>query len=529
MRLRRFLLVVLPLLGFSPVLAIAGERADIGNRIRQEERAHSQIMHTVHVLSDIYGPRLTGSPNEKAAAEWAIGQMTSWGMKNGHLEPWDFGHPGWGNDRASGYIVSPIHDQLTFKVAAWTPGTKGTMTAQAVTISPPEETAKKRLAQYLNALKASVKGKIVMVGKGSPAPADTMAPVFDGRSLARMLDPKQTGDELPDPKVLTARQWHRQIDTFLIAAGALMRVNDAHRQHGEIRTFANYTYDLAKALPTAMLRNEDYGRIARILADGIPVTLAFDIRNRTYPDGRTSYNAIAEIPGTDKADEVVMLGAHLDSWHLATGATDNAVGCAVMMEAARILLALGVHPRRTIRIALWSGEEEDLLGSQDYVARHFGTAENLKPEFSKLSAYINIDSGTGRIRAANVFGPPEDAKILRAALAPLSDLGVAGAVEHRTRRLRSTDATTFSRAGLPAIGLMQDPIEYGSITWHSNLDTYEEIIEDDVKQQAIVIATLLYELAMRDEMMPRFTANEMPTPVGPAPAVQKRAGGARIP
>ena len=188
-----------------------------------------------------------------------------------------------------------------------------------------------------------------------------------------------------------------------------------------------------KPFPTVVMRNEDYGRIARLLADGAPVTLEFNIVNRVYPEGKTSYNTIAEIPGTDKADEVIMLGGHLDSWHAATGATDNAIGCAIMMEAARILKALGLKPRRTIRVALWSGEEQGLLGSQAYVKEHFGSFENPKPGYEKFGGYFNIDSGTGRIRGASVFGPPEAAEILRDILKPFKDDGVVGAIATSSR------------------------------------------------------------------------------------------------
>jgi Zn-dependent M28 family amino/carboxypeptidase len=261
------------------------------------------------------------------------------------------------------------------------------------------------------------------------------------------------------------------------------------------------------------MRNEDYGRISRILADDTPVELEFNIVNRVYPEGRTSYNAVAEIPGSDKRDEVVMLGGHLDSWHSATGATDNAIGCAVMMEAARLLKVLGVQPRRTIRVALWSGEEEGILGSQAYVREHFGSFENPKPEFAKLDAYLNIDSGTGRARGAGVFGPPSAAAIIRHTLAPFEDLGVFGASASRSRMVGGTDSTAFNNAGLPGIGFGQDPIEYNTHTHHTNLDTYERIIESDVKSSAIVIAATLYQLAMRDEMVPRFGPNDMPAPV----------------
>ena len=209
-------------------------------------------------------------------------------------------------------------------------------------------------------------------------------------------------------------------------------MNDAGREFRQIRAFNNRTFDVTKTIPTVVMSNEDYGRITRILADGTDVTLEFNIVNRIYPEGKTSYNTIAEIPGTDKADEVIMLGGHLDSWHAATGATDNAIGCAIMMEAARILKTLGVKPRRTIRVALWSGEEEGLLGSQAYVKEHFGSFENPKPAYEKFGGYFNIDSGTGRVRGAGVFGPAESAHILRDILKPFKDDGVVGATADRT-------------------------------------------------------------------------------------------------
>jgi carboxypeptidase Q len=205
-----------------------------------------------------------------------------------------------------------------------------------------------------------------------------------------------------------------------------------------------------------------------------------------------------------------MLGGHLDSWHSATGATDNAIGCAIMMEAARILKSIGVKPRRTIRVALWSGEEEGLLGSQAYVKQHFGTFEDPRPEYATFDGYFNIDSGTGRVRGLSVFGPSEDGDILRQVVAPFSDLGVAGAIANKSRRLGGTDSTSFAQAGLPGIGMGQDPIEYFTDTWHTNLDTYERIIPEDVQKAAIVAAAAIYQLAMRDEMLPRFAKADMP-------------------
>jgi carboxypeptidase Q len=302
-----------------------------------------------------------------------------------------------------------------------------------------------------------------------------------------------------------------------VTQGALVRVNDAGREHGQIRAFNNRSFDLAKTVPTIVLRNEDYGRISRLLADGLAVEMEFNIVNRIFPEGRTAYNTIAEIPGTDKKDEVIMLGGHLDSWHAATGATDNAIGCAVMMEAARIISALGVKPRRTIRVALWSGEEQGLLGSQAYVKEHFGSAESPKPDFFKFGGYFNIDSGTGRARGMGVFGPPEDATMLRQAIASFEDFGVMGAIASKSRGLGGSDHTSFNQAGLPGIGVGQDPIEYGTHTWHTNLDTYERIIEDDAKKSAIVIAAAVYRLAMQDDLLPRFGAEQMP-PLPPRPA-----------
>jgi Zn-dependent M28 family amino/carboxypeptidase len=272
------------------------------------------------------------------------------------------------------------------------------------------------------------------------------------------------------------------------------------------------------------MRNEDYGRIARLLADGRNVELEFDIVNHTHPEGRTSYNTIAEIPGTDKASEVVMLGAHLDSWHSATGATDNAIGCAIMMEAVRILKTVGARPRRTIRIALWSGEEQGLLGSQAYVRDHFGVFENPKPEYENFAGYFNIDSGTGRVRGLTVFGPEAAARILREAVAPLKDLGVAGAAATRSRQRGGTDSTSFNEAGLPGIGTQLDPIQYQTHTWHTNLDTYERIVEEDVKNSATVLAAGVYHLAMRDEKLPRFDKERMPNRPGEVQAAPTTGG-----
>ncbi len=533
----------------APCLLLAQEKIDsaANARIRQEESERSQVMRTAHMLTDRYGPRLTGSPNYEAAAKWVAATLTEWGLKNARLEPWDFGHPGWTNERASGSMIAPVRENLKFEVLSWTPSTKGALTAAVVQVVPPQGPpapqtpgggrggpmtqrtprflgpTKEELTAFLDANKSKVGGKIVFVGKAETVPVDFNPPRMrnDDAQLRTQYDPNNPNagrggrggsPRTQDPNRLTAAQVTEAIDSWLLANGALMRVTDAGMTHGEIRAFQNRTYDIAKAPPAVVLRNEDYGRIERLMADGEEVRLQFDIANSSHPEGKTTYNVVAEIPGGDKAGEVVMLGGHLDSWHAATGATDNATGCSVMMEAVRLIQALGLKPRRTIRIGLWSAEEQGLLGSKAYVAEHFGTFENPKPDFSKFVAYFNVDSGTGRLRGASIFGPPEAAAVLRAALATFEDMGVVGASATRSRAAGSTDSTSFNAAGLAGVGLQQDPIEYFGVTWHTNLDTYERLVPDDLKQASTVVAALVWHMANRDEPLPKFTKEQMPGP-----------------
>ena len=514
-------LLILSLLAL-PVAAQNGS-GDMLSRIRKEAMERSQIMKTMHMFTDLYGPRLTGSPNHKAAAEWAVKQMTAWGLENAHLEPWDFKHPGWLNERLTAHLISPVKDPLVCEVLAWTPSTKGTVQAKAYQLILPERPSQEQLNIFLNNHKTKVRGKIVLIGKPAvisvnlspPAKrqTDEQAQQRYGPNARPFAFPTPSPTPTPAanaPRPLTNRQVNEQLDAFLKANGAEVRVNDAGREFRQIRAFNNQTFDVSKAIPTVVMSNEDFGRISRILNDGTEVVLEFNIVNRVYPEGTTSYNTIGEIRGSDKADEVIMLGGHLDSWHAATGATDNAIGCTIMMEAARILKTLCVKPRRTIRVALWSGEEQGLLGSIAYVKEHFGSFEDPKPGYEKFGGYFNIDSGTGRVRGAAVFGPPEAANILRAILEPFKADGVVGAVGSRSRRLGGSDNTSFSQAGLPGIGMGQDPIEYGTHTWHTNLDTYERILEDDVKKDAMVVAWAVYQLAMRDDLLPRYSKADMP-------------------
>jgi carboxypeptidase Q len=531
-------LVILTVAAISVAPAFTTETIDpeVNTRIRAEAMNNSQIMRTMHYLTDVYGPRLTGSPNFNAAADWTVKQMTEWGFKNGRLEPWDFVNadgtprPGWLNERFAGHIISPVKDSLVGEVLAWTPSTKGTVVAEAVHVVPPTRPTQAELDAWIKDVAPRIQGRIVLVGAHATVAVNLNPPALrqNDDDLRKRLDPNappvQGGrggrggrggqPEPPDPTRLTAQAVTAAVNALMLRAKVAVRVNDAGRDHGQIRAFQNSTYDVSKAPPTVVLRNEDYGRISRILKHGTAVQLEFTIVNRIFP-AATSFNAVAEIPGTDKADEVVMLGGHLDSWHAATGATDNAIGCAVMMEAARILQAIGIKPRRTIRVALWGGEEQGLLGSKAYVKEHFGTAENPKPAWHKFNGYLNVDSGTGRIRSASVFGPPETATVLREIFKPFEDLGMMGATATGSRRSGGTDSTSFNEAGLPGIGLSQDPIQYNSYTWHTNLDTYERIIEEDVKKSAAAIASAVYHLAMRDEMLPRFPKDKMPAPPAP--------------
>lgn len=544
----------------AATLAQDANRDSVYAAIRKEGMDNSKIMNTMHYFTDLYGPRLTGSPNHVNAAKWAANEMKSWGFDKTELEPWDFKNPGWVNDYNTGVMLSPVADTLTYEVLAWTPSTKGAVTANVVNMVLPTFPAKENprvmqqptqeeLTAYFSSMQSQVKDKIVLVGTPTFIDQSTAQPAkrVDEAQLKCRMDPTKTpadcaalagsggpgggngprgggpggpggaGQITPRPGALTPAQVNEQFDKYLIDNGVKVRINESQLDRGLVRAFNNRTFDITKNVPTVVMRTEDFGRIYRLLKHGTPVTVEFNLKSHLVPEGKTSYNVVGEIWGSDKKDEVIMLGGHLDSWHSATGATDNAIGCATMMEAARILKAIGVKPRRTIRVACWGGEEQGLLGSAAYVAKHFGTFENQKPEYSKFGGYFNIDSGTGKARALSVFGPAETATVLREALAPFSDLGFAGVSATRSRATGGTDSTSFNFGGLPGIGAQQDPIEYFAGTWHTNIDTYERIIEGDVKASAIIFAAGVYTLAMRDQLLPRFSAADMPAPPTPAP------------
>ena len=520
---------------------------DLIAKIKAEGMERSKIMWIEHYLTDVYGPRPIGSPNHKAAADWAVKTMTSWGMKNAHLEPFTWNGEGWLPGKASGYITTPVKANLKFEAIPWSPSTNGTVSGEVVHIIAPESPTEAEFSAWLTNLAPRVKGGIVMVGppvpvavnfnepqkripdeqaKASYLPPDPNAPARGGRGGGPGGAPGGPGrggnrGGAPAPAAegrLTAQQVTQRINAMLADNPPALRLTegsagDARRVPGVIvaQNGAGQRYTQAQQLsPGVILRYDDYGRIARIIADGTPVSVEFNVQNQYYPEGSTSYVTVGEIPGTDKADEVVMLGGHLDSWTSATGATDNAIGCAIMLEAARILQTVGAKPRRTIRVALWSGEEEGLYGSLAYVKNHFGSAENPKPDFGKLDAYWNIDDGTGRVRGASIFGPPEAGIILAQLVKPFEEWGIYGASATTSRSQGGSDNGAFNEAGLPGIGARQDPIEYNSTTWHTNLDTYERIVPDDVMKNAVITASVVYHLANRDKMIPRFAADAMP-------------------
>jgi carboxypeptidase Q len=511
-------------------------------KIRAEGMERSKIMWIEHYLADVYGPRPVGSPNHKAAAEWAVKTMTGWGMVNAHLEPFAWRGVGWLPGRATGFITSPVRANLKFEAVPWSPSTNGTVSGEVVVLTPPETPTDAELTAYLVSMVPRVRGHIVMAGAPPVVPVNFNEPmkrIPDEQARARYSGDVAAGrgrggrgfggrgapPQVPEGH-LSPQQVNQRLAQFLRDNPPSLRLvaQTGGRIPGVIvaQNGAGQIYDDATPQsPAVILRNDDYGRIYRVNADGTPVTVEFNVQNQYFPDGKTSYVTVAEIPGTDKADDVVMLGGHLDSWASATGATDNAVGCAIMMEAARILEATGLKPRRTIRVALWSGEEEGELGSLDYVKRHFGSAEAPLADYGRLDAYWNIDDGTGLVRGASVFGPPAAAAVVAQYLKPFEEWGVYGANPSSARVEGGSDNGAFAVAGLPGIGAQQDPIEYNSTTWHTNLDNYERIVPEDVMKNAVITASVVYGLAMRDTMLPRFPAGEMPAiPAG-------RGGGGR--
>jgi carboxypeptidase Q len=521
--------------------------ATIG-RIRDEGLTRSQVMDHVSWLSDVYGPRLTGSPAIQQASEWAMKKFSEWGLANPHQERWKFGK-GWSLVRFSAHLVEPQVQPLIGFPIEWSAGTKGPVTGDVVRVQIANEAD---FAKY----RGKLAGKILLA---QPARQVRM---LEGPIILRM-DDKWTGEAqiTPVPAARGGRgggtpgsaagdddqagggrgnqaaAFRQKLSEFAAAEGALAifeRGSDSdmaaggsdltwQQQHPDGGTIfpagaAPRDENAGKGVPRVTLAVEHYNRMIRVLDKGLPVKVELNVEvkyhdpstssgspraeSRGDETGMNGFNTVADMPGSDLASEIVLLGAHFDSHPYATGATDNATGSAAMMEAVRILKAVGVKPRRTIRIALWGGEEQGLLGSRAYVREHLADIETmtLKPDHAKLAAYFNSDNGTGRVRGIWMQGNLAVRPIFEQWIAPLRDLGVTIL---SPRSVSQTDHLSFDNAGLPAFQFLVDRLEYNSRTHHSNMDTMDRVQRDDMIQQATVIAVFAYNAAMRDEKLPR--------------------------
>ena len=497
-------IVGLALFLLSPAVAAEPIDAETNARIRQAASA-AQLMSIAHTLTDRFGPRLTGSPAHEAAARWAVENLRSWGFANARAEPWDFGHPGWTNESASAYLLEPARAPLAIQVQPWSPSTAGRIAAAAVQLVPPEYPTREALESWLGANLGGIRGKIVLAGRAAvipviAPPASADPPRWTTEEVLQQLDPATARRPrptvpLPPRGAMAPAEASGLIDHALVSAGALLRIFDAATDGSVLPSLAPHTEPaFDQGLPAVILRNSDYGRIERLLQNGAPVRLEFEIVNRLHAQGRTSYNVFADIPGAVKPTEIVMGAEHLDSWGGGTGATDDAVGCAMVMEAARILRQLPSPPKRTIRFALWSGEELGELGSKAWVAARQAEPGGLRD----IIVHLETDMGAGRARSAQVGGPPQNVEIVRAALAPFADLGLVGA----RRSGPSNDNVPFELAGVPVIRFGTDRLE-GLATYHNTRDTYDRLVPEDAVQRTIVTAGLLWHIANREEGLPR--------------------------
>jgi carboxypeptidase Q len=510
--------------------ASSQERVDLDavTRIRQEGFRHSKVMETASRLMDSIGPRLTGSPNMKKANEWTRQQLADWGLANAHLESWGPFGRGWSYEECRVRMLAPDTAELLALPVAWTPGTNGPIRADAVKVKlATEEDLKKE--------KGTLAGKIVLVGETRDVrPQEkALSERYDEKGLGE-LGLYQIPGATPGPRggqpfnreeFVKRRQFQRSLDKFLAEEKVAAVLEPGALDGGTFRVQGasnGYKKDAPPTVPRVVMAIEHYGRLARILERKEGVQLEVDIRTRFYDDDLFAYNTIAEIPGTDKNPQVVMLGGHMDSWHGGTGATDNGAGVAVAMEAVRILKALNIHPRRTIRIALWSGEEQGLLGSRAYVSQHFASRPEpktppaeadlpsflrtptgpltVKPEHAKLSAYFNLDNGTGKVRGVYTQENVAAAPVFERWIEPLKDLGVTTVSNRNTG---GTDHLSFDAVGLPGFQFIQDEVEYETRTHHTNVDVYERLQREDLMQASVVMACFVYDAAMRDGMMPR--------------------------
>jgi carboxypeptidase Q len=532
-------------LGFFPLMAVAGDSVDLGvvHRIKTEAFENSQVMDHLFYLTDANGPRLTGSPGFQKAANWAADRLRQYGGTNVHLEPWGPFGRSWECTRFELHQLQPSYAALRAAPMAWsgaTPGpVKGTVVA-APWLREDESmwsldiaTIRERIDEYRIQWKGKLNGRFVAIEPEREFDQATNAPSrrYDEKGLGDIvaepqLAPAPKPDWVPDklpksekkrsklfhnlPLEIEADYWVRQeaavqsLYDFLRAEGVLGVLRTDRRGAGVIlfaEAAGSFESGASNPPPVVKLSPEPYNRMLRLLEKGVPVELELNLA-ASFIDPAPTVNVVAEIPGGSKADEVVMLGGHLDSWHSGTGATDNGAGCAVAIEAFRILTALQLPTGRTIRLALWSGEEQGIFGSRAYVREHFANPVTmvLKPEHAKLSGYFNLDNGSGKIRGVYLQGNDAMRPVFEAWLAPFKDLGASTV---SIRNTGGTDHESFDGVGLPGFQFIQDPLDYMSRTHHSEVDVYDHAEPGDLMQASAIMASFIYNAATREAMLPR--------------------------
>ena len=458
------------------------DAADMVARIRTEGQQRSRALALYRALTDDIGARLTGSPAHMQAARWALDRFAEWGLANPHLEPFEFGR-GWQLDHVSVAMTEPRYMPLIAYAEAWSPSPKGAVTGRPVYVGD-------KTAAQIQAMADQLRGAIVLTHLPQLlfVDQDRPQPGLDDRPVA-------TGNpSLPQARTLTPA---RELMPLLARTGAAVALRPSAYRDGTVGVTGNRD-TTSDAVPSIVIAGEQYNVLVRLAVQGRPPTLRVELRTRYFEEDRNSYNVIAEIPGQDPSlrDQVVLVGAHLDSWHTASGATDNADGAAVVMEAMRIVRALGAAPRRTIRVALWSGEEQGLLGARAYLAQHFNTPAAR----DRLAVYLNDDPGSGKTLGFYMEGNSAAKAIFDRWLAPLTDLG---ATRNIIEGIGSTDHVPFNEAGLPAFNVIKDFDAYDERTRHTNADYPERMSEDELKQSAIFMATFAWQAAMADEKIPR--------------------------
>ena len=493
-----------------PIVAqLPQEKVDLDAiyKIKDEGLNRSQVMDTLSYLTDVYGARLTGSPEIKAAAEWTRKKLADWELANVHLETWGPFGRGWSNEKFTARAISP---SASFPVIAypkaWTPGTNGPVEGDVVSAVINNE-------QDFEKFRGQLRGKYALIADMRDVTAEFQSPGhrFTDDELAAIstqpVQPQrgggrgagQRGGDGANPANFNQRRLK-----FFLDEGVIATIEPGQGSGGTVFVQGGGGRNAADppVPPQVVMAVEHYGRIWRMVQKNVPVRIEMDIQNKFHDENLDSFNIVGEIRGTDKADELVMLGAHFDSLHTGTGATDNAAGSAVMMEAMRILKAAGLKMRRTVRIALWTGEEEGILGSRAYVTQHFADRADmkLKPDHAKFSVYFNVDNGTGAIRGIYLQGNEAVAPIFQAWMQPLKSLGMTALT---IRSTGGTDHLSFDAVGLPGFQFIQDPVEYNSRTHHSNMDVYERIQAADMMKDAVIVASFAYDAAIRDEMLPR--------------------------